>query len=199
MYNIKQILIACVITVAIVGAGMYIYIPKIIEKNNIDLIIANSKESVKQLQMVREYYTKNIVSAVKKNAPKITLDYNHKGIDDKLPFPTTVIHDLTKMYSLRSKVKYELYSAFPFLNRKDRVLTDFQKEAIKKVEESENGIYAKKDLIDGKKVLRVAIADYMILPACVNCHNTHKLKNWPSNKWKLGDKRGVIEIITPLN
>lgn len=199
MYNIKQILIACVITVAIVGAGMYIYIPKIIEKNNIDLIIENSKESVKQLQMVREYYTKNIVSAVKKNAPKITLDYNHKDIDDKLPFPTTVIHDLTKMYSLRSKVKYELYSAFPFLNRKDRILTDFQKEAIKKVEESENGIYAKKDLIDGKKVLRVAIADYMILPACVNCHNTHKLKNWPSNKWKLGDKRGIIEIITPLN
>jgi len=197
MDNKKQLLFF-VVTLFLIIVGLYLYIPKIIENNIVQKIIENSKENVKQLQIVREYYTKYIVSDVKKHSPDLQLDYDHKTMDTKLPFPTTVIHDLTSMYSLRSKVKFEFYSQYPFLNRKDRVLTPFQKEAIKKVEENEDGIYVKKDLIDGQKVLRVAIADYMVLPACVNCHNSHKLKNWDSNKWKLGDKRGVIEIITPL-
>jgi len=199
MYSLKQMVISAFVAIAIIGGGVYFYIPKVVEDNIIEKVIENSKETVKQLQIVREYYTKYIVADVKRNAPNLGLDYGHKDMDTKLPFPTTVIHDLTSMYSLRSKVKFEFYSEYPFLNRKDRVLTSFQKEAIKMVEKNEDGVYVKKDTIDGQKVLRVAIADYMILPACVNCHNSHKLKNWPSDKWKLGDKRGIIEIITPLN
>jgi hypothetical protein len=199
MYSLKQITISIFVTITIIGGGLYLYIPTIVENNVIQKVIENSKETVKQLQIVREYYTKYIVADVKKNGPELVLDYDHKDFDTKLPFPTTVIHDLTSMYSLRSKVKFEFYSEYPFLNRKDRVLSPFQKEAIKMLEKNDDGIYVKKDNIDGQKVLRVAIADYMILPACVNCHNSHKLKNWDSNKWKLGDKRGIIEIITPLN
>jgi hypothetical protein len=199
MYSLKQIILSVFIAISIVGGGLYIYIPTIVENNVIQKVVENSKETVKQLQIVREYYTKYIVTDVKKNGPELGLDYDHKDFDTKLPFPTTVIHDLTAMYSLRSKVKFEFYSEYPFLNRKDRVLSPFQKEAIKMLEKNDDGIYVKKDNIDGQKVLRVAIADYMILPACVNCHNSHKLKDWSSDKWKLGDKRGIIEIITPLN
>ncbi|MEA1914752.1 MAG: PAS domain S-box protein, partial [Campylobacterota bacterium] len=90
------------------------------------------------------------------------------------------------------------YSNYPFLNRKDRVLTPFQKKAILEVEKNKDGLYIQKDIIDGKPVLRVAIADYLVQSTCVDCHNSHKLKDWESNKWKLGDKRGVLEIITPL-
>lgn len=199
MKNTKQILISIVTICIIIGGGLYLYIPKIIENRIVDKIVENSKENVKQLQIVRAYYTKNVVADLKKNAPMITLDYDHKDIEAVLPFPTTVIHDLTTMYSLRSKVKFDFYSEYPFLNRKDRVLTPFQKEAVKMVEKNEDGVYVKKDVINGEKVLRVAIADYMILPACVNCHNSHKLKDWEDDKWKLGDKRGIIEIITPLD
>lgn len=193
----RLISIGIVLLITSVGIVYYTF-QVMMEDNIIKNIVKNSQEDVKRLQIVREYYTKFIVSDVKKHAPNIHLDFDHKDIDDNIPFPTTVIHDLTKMYSLRSDTKFEFYSEFPFLNRKDRVLTSFQKEAIKKVEESEDGIYYKKDTIDGEDVLRVAVADYMILPACVKCHNSHKLKNWSSDKWKLGDERGVIEIITPI-
>jgi len=196
--KIKQILIAFVLFLIIAGGSIFTYCKYIMEDTIIQNIVQNSKEDVKRLQVVREYYTKYIVSDIKKNAPDIQLDFDHKDIDYSIPFPTTVIHDLTQMYSQRSDIKFEFYSEFPFLNRKDRVLTNFQKEAIKMVEESDEGIYYKKDQIDGKNVLRVAVADYMILPACVNCHNTHKLKDWSDDKWKLGDKRGIIEIITPI-
>jgi signal transduction histidine kinase len=35
--------------------------------------------------------------------------------------------------------------------------------------------------------------------ACVDCHNSHPERTWASDKWKVGDKRGVLEIITPLD
>lgn len=33
--------------------------------------------------------------------------------------------------------------------------------------------------------------------SCVDCHNNHKDKTWTQD-WKVGDRRGVLEIITPL-
>jgi len=196
--NLKQAIVLLIGILVLISGALYLYLPKVMEENTIKNIVKSSKEDVKRLQIVREYYTKYIVSDIKANAPALGFHYDHEDVDDMVPFPTTVIHNLTKMYSKSSDVKFEFYSEFPFLNRKDRILTKFQKEAIKMVEQSEDGVYYKKDFIDGKKVLRVAVADYMILPACVNCHNTHPLKDWDSDKWKLGDKRGIIEIITPL-
>jgi len=192
------LLLALALTILIGGIAYFISL-SIIEKNAINNIIKHSKEDVQRLQIVREYYTKYIVKDLKRSAQNVTFSYEHKEQDGILPFPTTVIHDLTNMYSSISDSKIELYSQYPFLNRKDRVLSSFQKEAIKMVEKNKDGVFYKKDVIDGQKVLRVAVADYMILPACVNCHNSHKLKDWSDDKWKLGDKRGILEIITPLN
>lgn len=198
MIKIKQVIIMMLVMMGVFGIGTYFYTSYVMEKNTIDNIVKNSQEEVKRLQMVREYYTKFVVGDIKKNAKNLDFSFDHQNKNDVLPFPTTVIHDLTKMYSSRSDVKIELYSEFPFLNRKNRVLTPFQKEAIQMVEKNKDGVFYKKDIINGEEVLRVAVADYMLLPACVNCHNSHKLKNWPDNKWKLGDKRGILEITTPI-
>ena len=60
-------------------------------------------------------------------------------------------------------------------------------------------IVIKKDFIDNKPVLRVAITDIMTDQTCVDCHNSHPERTWTSDKWKVGDKRGVLEVITPLD
>ncbi len=194
----SKILFPVLVTSIFLGAFLFYYIPYIMEEGLVKNIVRHSKNAVERLQMEREYYTLSVVRDVKKFAPQLKFDYNHEGVDGKLPFPTTTIHDLSRMYSKRSDVKFFLYSEYPFLNRKDRVLTPFQKEAIKKVKKN-GGLYYKKDVVDGKPVLRVAVADYMVQQACVDCHNSHKLKNWPSDKWKLGDMRGVLEIMTPMD
>ncbi len=193
----SKILIPVFVTSLILGGFLFYYIPLIMEEGLVKNIVRHSKNAVERLQMEREYYTLSVVRDVKKFAPQLKFDYNHEGVDGKLPFPTTTIHDLSKMYSKRSNVKFSLYSEFPFLNRKERKLTPFQKEALKKVREN-GGLYYKKDFVDGKPVLRVAVADYMVQQACVECHNSHPLKNWSENKWKLGDMRGVLEITTPM-
>ena len=193
----SKILIPVFITSLLLGAFLFFYIPVIMEEGLVKSIVRHSKNAVERLQMEREYYTLSVVRDVKKFAPQLSFDYNHEGVNGKLPFPTTTIHDLSRMYSKRSDVKFTLYSEYPFLNRKDRVLTPFQKEALKMVKKN-GGIYYKKDFVNGMPVLRVAVADYMVQQACVDCHNSHKLKNWPSGKWKLGDMRGVLEISTPM-
>ena len=199
IFQTSKILIPVFITSILLGVFLFFYIPITMEDGMIKNMVKHSKSDVQRLQLQREYYVSSVVKDIKKFAPNIKFDYDHEGVNGKLPFPTTVVHNLTKLYSQRTDVKFALYSEYPFLNRKDRVLTPFQKKAIKMVEKSPDGIYFQKDTIDGKEVLRVAVADYMTQQACVNCHNHSALKDWPEDKWKLGDKRGVLEIITPID
>ena len=123
---------------------------------------------------------------------------NHTQSDKVLPLPATLIHDLSSIFSNNSGVKFRTYSNFPFKNRMHRVLSSKDKHTLSAITKS-NAIYIQKDLINNKPVLKVAIADFMSEKSCVQCHNNHKDKSWENNKWKIGDVRGVIEIITPLD
>src|SRR5262249_59930299 len=50
--------------------------------------------------------------------------------------------------------------------------------------------------VHGRPALRYATADLM-RPGCVNCHNTHPVS--PKTDWQMGDVRGVLEVIFPLD
>ncbi len=178
--------------------SLFYFIPYITEQYTIKTVIKHSVNAVEQIKLTRAYYVDVVVKDVKKYAPNLTFHYDHWGTDGRLPLPTTTIHDLSKIFSEKTGVKYNLYSEYPFLNRKDRILTPFQKEAIKYTQENEDGIYIKREVLDGKEVLRVATTDYMTDASCVTCHNEHSDRTWEKDKWKLGDKRGVLEVITPL-
>lgn|GEM_PF-2372496 len=199
IFKTSKIIQSIIVVTILKGIFIYFYIPKAMEKGLLEHVVENSKNSVLQLQMEREYYTQSIVGDIKKYAKNITFDYDHEGINGKIPFPTTTIHDLSKKYSSKGHLKFKLYSNYPFAKRQDRVLSNFEKKAIEEVEKSKEGLYYQKDTIDGKKVLRVAVADVMTLDACVKCHNSHPDKTWGDKVWKIGDKRGVLEVITPID
>ncbi|NOR57595.1 MAG: DUF3365 domain-containing protein [Sulfurimonas sp.] len=178
---------------------LFFYIPYITEKNSIDMATKNSIISLEQIKLTRAYYVDAVVKDVQKYAPNLTFSYKHEGLDGVLPLPSTTIHDLSRIFSDNSGIKYSLYSDNPFAFKKDRKLSQFQKEALKYTRSRNDGIYIKKDFIDDKPVLRVAITDIMTDQACVDCHNSHPERTWTSDRWKVGDKRGVLEVITPLD
>jgi len=194
----KNIFKPIIATTLIMIAILIYYIPYVSDKNSISTITKNSLQSVEQIKLTRAYYVNSVVKDIKKNAPNIKFSYKHEGVNGIIPLPTTTIHDLSKIFSENTGIRYALYSEFPFKNRADRVLTDFEKEAIKYTKKNPDGTYVKKDTIDGKPVIRVAVTDFMTDKACVSCHNSHPDRTWEVGKWKLGDKRGVIEVITPL-
>ncbi|HHH18950.1 MAG TPA: PAS domain S-box protein [Campylobacterales bacterium] len=191
---LQSILLAAVVMLL----SLFFFIPYITESYTNQSIAKHAQNSVDQIKLTRAYYTDAVVGDVKKFAPELEFSYDHEGINGKIPLPTTTIHDLSKIFSQNTGTKYNLYSEYPFKNRADRVLTPFQKEAIKFTQQNPNGLYIKRDVIEGQEVLRVATTDYMTSPSCVNCHNNHPDKTWGEHKWKVGDSRGVLEVITPI-
>ena len=192
----SKILISIWLVSITIICSLFFFIPYITEKNIIELVVQNSKNTVEQIKLTRTYYLDSIVSDIKKNTQmKFLVD--HLKDDKALPLPATLIHDLSKIYSKNTGVKFKTYSKYPFKNRKDRVLSKKDYETLEKIE-AKNGLVVTKDTIENKAVLKVAIADYMVEESCVKCHNNHPNRTWKNDKWKVGDIRGVIEIITPL-
>jgi methyl-accepting chemotaxis protein len=165
--------------------------------NTIEMSVGSATETINQFKMVRGYYTKNVVSVVKDNG-NLDISITHQNDANSIPLPATMMHDLSKiMNSKGNGNKLKLYSNFPFPNRANRVLDDFGKKAIDFLTKNPTEVFFAEDEISGQKVVRVAIGDFMIAPACVSCHNTHP--QTPKRDWKLGDLRGVLEVISPID
>ena len=172
-------------------------IKNINEENMLKQSVKSATTTVTQFKQVRAYYTKNVVVPVKKaNAMKINFDHAAKA--DTIPLPATMIHDLSEIISSNENgMKLKLYSSYPFPNRSSRVLDSFGKDALAYFNNPNNTeAFFRNEELNGKEVVRVAVADYMVADACVKCHNTRA--DTPKNDWKLGDVRGVLEVIVPI-
>lgn len=187
-----------IVAAVLMSTTLFFFIPYITEQYTTKSITEYAKNSVAQIKLTRAYYVDSVVDDVKAYAPDISFHHDHQGVNGIIPLPTTIIHDLSQIFSENTGMKYNLYSEYPFKNRADRVLTPFQKEAIKYTKEHPEGLYIKRDIIDDKEVLRVATTDYMTSKSCVNCHNSHPDRTWDKGHWKLGDNRGVLEVIAPI-
>jgi methyl-accepting chemotaxis protein len=177
------LLIACGITAAI-------FLPILIRHNAEAEAVSVGLDTLKQFKTLRGYYTENVISKlVAKGDIKPGAD--HKGNPDMVPLPATMILDLSELFK-KEGTTLKLYSPYPFPNRKDRVLDDFGKSAWDFLHEHPDQTYSRTEVIDGKPIVRVAVADKMSAQGCVNCHNT--LPSSPKTDWKLGDVRGVLEV-----
>jgi signal transduction histidine kinase len=193
----NKIIISIVSVSVVVLISLFITIPQLTEKNTIELIKDNSIDTVEQIKLTREYYLKNVVKDIKEFAPNIKFDYAHKGVNGVLPFPTTTIHDLSHIFSANTHTQFRFYSEYPFKPKLGTPLDAKQKEILEYTKKNTDGIYVGLDTIDGKPVVRVAVTDFMTDQSCVDCHNAHPDRTWEKD-WKLGDRRGVLEVITPL-
>ncbi len=176
---------------------LYFFIPYVTEKNIDTMIVDNSKRMVEQVKLTRTYYLNNIVSKIKNQKTNFNFVANHHENKHTLPLPSTLVHDLGKIFTKKTGIGFRTYSNFPFKNRQDRILSDHDKEVLSRISQTKDGLYVSKVIVNNESILKIAVADYME-QACVNCHNHHPDRTWADNKWKVGDIRGVIEISTPL-
>jgi signal transduction histidine kinase len=176
---------------------LYYLIPSIIEQNIQTLIVDSSKRMVQQIKLTRTYYLDNIMGKIQEQNSDFHFVALHEKDAHALPLPSTVIHDLSELYTKQLGTGFRTYSNFPFKNRSSRVLSIHDKEVLDDINFNSSGLHIDKISIEGKPVLKVAVADYM-KESCVECHNNHPNKTWKNSKWKVGDIRGVIEISTPI-
>ncbi len=116
-----------------------------------------------------------------------------------IPTPATFTIELGRKISRHSErgIEVRLYSDFPFPSRKDGGPSDsFEREALKRLREAPDEPYHRFEEHQGRPTLRYATARRM-KESCIQCHNTHPES--PKTNWRIGDVRGVLEIIHPLD
>jgi tRNA A-37 threonylcarbamoyl transferase component Bud32 len=96
-----------------------------------------------------------------------------------------------------SGVQVRLFSNYPFATRQDGgPHDDFEREALFRLGKEPDQPFHRFEEVQGRWSLRYAVARRM-QESCVRCHNTHPEST--KTDWKVGDMRGVVEIIRPLD
>jgi serine/threonine protein kinase len=117
-----------------------------------------------------------------------------------LSIPATFLHDVGEQLAQTSRtgVRVRQYSDYPFPWRTDGGPRDeFERAALRRLRDTKGKETAYEFTeIDGRRVVRYAQARIMER-TCVECHNTHPLGS--RKDWQVGDVRGVLEIIRPLD
>lgn len=148
------------------------------------------------LEAVNALYSSEIVGRVDRDHVEVTHDYSDKG--GAIPLPATFLTSLGKQIStLQSGVDVHHYSDFPFDFRGDEggPRDDFEREAMVQLRKDPTKPFYEFTKVDNKPVLRFATARVLVA-SCIDCHNTYP--GTPKTDWKVGDVRGVLEIIRPL-
>ena len=194
-----QIFLPIIFVFILASVVVYFFISAQIRQNIIDQSIVNATNTVQQYKALRKYYAGTVVGVVKRNSEgRIRINYDHKERTDTIPLPATMIHDLGAIVSeQKSGMKLKLYSDFPFPNRADRVLDEFSTNAMQTFRDgSIDKPVTSVENFDGIESVRVAVVDTLVAQGCVNCHNSRP--DTPKNDWNLGDVRGSLEVIIPI-
>lgn len=165
------------------------------------LLRSTALESVAQqsemLEEVNNFYSAEVVDRLQPKKIEVTHDYARKV--GAIPLPATMTIDLGKHFSERSAtgMQVRLYSDFPFRTRTDGGPKDeFEREALRRLRANPEQPFYRFEDFQGRPSLRYAIARRE-QETCTKCHNTHP--DSTKKDWKVGDVRGVVEIIRPLD
>ncbi len=144
----------------------------------------------------RTLYTSEVVERLRPLGVEVTHDYASK--EGAIPLPATLSLILGERIGKKgSPVLVRLFSDYPFPWRKDAGPNKgFQEEALSALRQHPERAFARFEEVAGHASLRYATADRM-RPQCVGCHNSHPQS--PKTDWEVGDVRGVLEVILPMD
>lgn len=152
------------------------------------------------IREARTLYSSDVVSRLEP-FHKITVTSNYKAKDGAIPVPATYLIELGKRISEQHQgMLLRLYSDYPFRPRLEQgdggPKDNFEEEALRQLRKNPQQPFFRLEQFRGNQALRYASADIM-KPSCVACHNTHP--DSTKTDWKVGDVRGVLELIQPLD
>jgi len=185
-----RIVLPIPLAIVLAIVAIWVFVPRLIAANVIEEAVDASRQTAAQFKVVRNYYTEKVVSKVVKNGG-MHAAVDHAADAKAIPLPATMIHDLGALLS-KNDTTVSLYSKYPWPNRKDRTLDAFQQEAWDYLSANPTATFSREEERNGKRIMRVAVADTMVAKSCVDCHNTSA--GSPKTDWKIGDVRGVLEV-----
>ena len=188
-----RLIIPTCLAVATLVCGIALYAPHEVVDTAVSEALVRGEQTARQLQTLRAFYSDHVVATATKSGTSASPAYKTDG--KSIPVPTTFILDVAEAFKDNGLI-VRLVSPYPWPTRAGRVLDEFEKEAWEQLTQNPEGRWSRRDKLDGRDVLRLAVADRM-QQSCVNCHNT--AADSPKKDWKVGDVRGLIEVVQPLD
>lgn len=156
--------------------------------------ITDADHFASSVAQFRNFYSKIVVPVAKQEGLEITHDYVDQ--EGKLPLPATFAKDFGHSLSSEdSNFNVKLYSDKPFPWRNE-TLDKFEIDALAKLQKNPSEPVWSFEMLNGEQVLRYARAD-VLKESCVGCHNSYP--GTPKSNWKVGEVRGVLEVIRPMS
>ena len=166
------------------------YLPQAMRNAAFESAVQGNVDIVNQVKLMRGYYTQNILAnLLPHGVVKASMDYKNRP--NEVPLPATLVKELSERMS-QSDIQLSLVSPYPWPHRADRKLTEFEQMAWDTFQTDPNRILQREEVVDGQRVLKVAVADKMTSETCVTCHNTDPLS--VRKDWKVGDVRAIFEV-----
>ncbi len=149
-----------------------------------------------QVATTRVFYTTEVLTRTNKAGLKANYDFTK--VDNTLPLPATFVKVLGEQITKNSPgTIIRLYSRYPFPHRVGKEQYDtFEQRALNSLEKDPKTPIYELQTYNGRLSMRYATPDLM-RQACVDCHNAHPES--PKKNWKVGDVRGVLEVIVPVD
>jgi serine/threonine protein kinase len=166
------------------GAGLW-QLSHLSERLVRSTALESARQQAEVLEELNHLYSEDVVERV-----------NDK---EAIPVPAALTIALGKRLAEKGKsgMRVRLYSDHPFKTRTDGgPWDDFERNALRQLRQDPDGAVHTFEDYQGRLVLRYAVARRMEA-TCVDCHNHHP--DSTKQDWKVGDVRGVLEIIRPLD
>lgn len=160
--------------------------------------LEGAAQQAAMLDITTDYYSSQVADRLKGHHVLITNDYTHQK-QPAIPNPATLTIEVGDRISERNMngMEVRLYSDYPFPSRRKGGMRDeFERMALDRLRANPTEPVYSFEEYHGMPVLRYATARVMS-QSCIDCHNTHP--DSPKKDWELGDVRGAVEIIRPLN
>ena len=159
--------------------------------------LQSAPEYSKILTETRAFYTSDVAGRALGHGIDVTPNYKKKT--GAIPIPTTFTLELGERLSANEKgVKVRLYSEYPWPQRRKTggPRDEYETKALRYLIGNPDKEFVSFENYQGRPSIRYSTADIM-RPACVSCHNTQA--DSPKKDWKVGDVRGVLEVVRPLD
>jgi diguanylate cyclase (GGDEF)-like protein len=187
-----RLIVPTCFAVATLVCGIAIYAPHEVVTTALNEALVRGEQTARQLQTLRAFYSEHVVAQATRSGTTASPAYKADG--KSIPVPTTFILDVADAYK-ENGLLVRLVSPYPWPTRAGRVLDQFETEVWERLKQDPGGVWSRRELLDGREVLRLAVADRM-QESCVACHNT--AASSPKKDWKVGDVRGLIEVVQPI-
>ena len=158
----------------------------------------NAEWCIKALQEAIQIYSDDVVSRLDHNVP---VSENYPTIKGAIPPPSTYSIVLGERISKqKGNFRFRVYSDYPFPKREadgtGGVQDKFDQEAIDYLRNNPNDAYYKIEDYKNRLSMRYTMP-ILMKASCIACHNTHPES--PKTDWRIGDVRGVMELVQPLD